>query len=106
MEEVDELFNNCTWTWYGRDNIEFNDVAGFKVVSNIKGYTDRFIFLPAAGLRFDTDLSGVGSDGNYWSSSLHTEGPYDGRGLHFYSGYHRTVNYSRYCGLSVRPVCP
>lgn len=104
--EQDDLCNKCAWTWYSSGNTEFNGVAGYKVTSNIEGYKDRFIFLPAAGYRNGTGLDTVGSGGNYWSSSLRTDGPYFAYDLHFSSGY----VYWSYCyrsyGLSVRPVLP
>ena len=106
--EQDELRNNCTWTWYDSGNTEFNGIAGYKVTSNKAGYTDRSIFLPAAGCRSDTCLSSVGDDGNYWSSSLYTDNTW-ARRLIFDSGdlstYHSDFSY-RYNGFSVRPVCP
>ena len=96
-----ELRNNCTWRWYDSDNSEFNGIAGYKVTSKIKGYTDRSIFLPAAGYRYGTDLNSVGNNGNYCSSSLDTDYPYSEYYLYFGSGYA-----NRSLGRSVRPVCP
>jgi len=104
--EQEELLNSCTWTWYSSGNSEFNGVAGYKVTSNKSGYTDRFIFLPAAGCRYDTSLSGAGELGDYWSSSLDTGNPYLARGLIFDSGVHYALGNARYRGQSVRPVCP
>jgi len=45
-EEWEELFNidNCTWTW-----TTVNEVNGYKVQSKKSGFTDNWIFLPAAG---------------------------------------------------------
>ena len=106
-KEQDELRNNCTWTWYSSGNSEFGGVAGYKVTSNKEGYTDRFIFLPAAGYRYGTYLSSVGSYGIYWSSSLRTDGPDLASSIFFYSGtVYAGYSRDRYLGLSVRPVCP
>ena len=104
--EQDDLRNKCTWTWYGSGNTEFNGVAGYKVTSKIEGYTDRSIFLPAAGYRDDTRLYGVGSYGLYWFSSLFTDSP-DGACYIFFdsSGVNAYLS-SRYGGRFVRPVCP
>ena len=95
--EQDELRNNCTWTWTTQ-----NGVNGYKVTSKSNGNS---IFLPAAGSRSDSGLNGAGSYGNYWSSSLNTDGPryaysldFNSSGVDWYGGY-------RYCGFSVRPVC-
>ncbi len=99
--ELDELRTNCTWTW-----TTINGINGYKVQSNKSGYTDRWVFLPAAGCRYDTYLFYVGSYGYYWSSSLLTSGPNLAYYLYFYSGYVGWYDYDRYGGQSVRPVCP
>ncbi|MBQ7622884.1 MAG: hypothetical protein IJS66_04025, partial [Bacteroidales bacterium] len=92
--EWTELINYCNWTW-----TTSNGVNGYNVSRN--GNT---IFLPAAGYWFDTCLSGDGSYGHYWSSSLYTGGPDDAWDVYFDSGdVFRDYGY-RCCGLSVRPV--
>lgn len=102
----DNLQNKCTWKWYGSGNTEFNGVAGYKVTSNIEGYTDRFIFLPAAGCRSGTLLYNVGSYGHYWSSSLYSDFPYLAWKIYFDSSYVDASYYdNRFNGFSVRPVC-
>ena len=101
-----ELCKSCTWTWYRSGNTEFNGVAGYKVTSKKSGYTDRFIFLPAAGYRNDTYLNNVGSYGFYWSSSLYTGYPINAYYLDFGSDDVHWRDYRRYSGFSVRPVCP
>lgn len=108
VDEMDELCStdNCTWTWYSSDNSEFNGVAGYKVTSKKIGYTDKFIFLPAAGYRSGTNLLGVGFYGDYWSSSLSTSSPGNAYDLYFGSNFHVTGIIDRGCGRSVRPVCP
>lgn len=95
--EMTELRENCTWTWTTQ-----NGVNGYKVTSKTNGNS---IFLPAAGYRDYSDLSNAGSYGDYWSSSLFTDGPYDAWNVYFYSSnvYGGYVN--RYYGFSVRPVC-
>ena len=99
--EWDELRNtsNCSWTW-----TTINGVNGYKVQSKKSGYTDNWIFLPAAGYRLDTILYYVGSDGGYWSSSLYTYNPHYAWYVCFYSGNVSRGSYDRYYGLSVRPV--
>lgn len=105
LAELDELRNNCTWKWYDSGNTEYNGVAGYKVTGNKSGYTDRSIFLPAAGVRNGTSLDNVGSIGLYWSSSLFKGDPMCAWALSSYSGYDNTYNVTRDRGLSVRPVC-
>ena len=99
--EWTELMNYCTWT-----RTTENGVNGRRVTSNKEGYTDKSIFLPAAGSRNDTVLYDVGSLGAFWSSSLDTGTPYFARDVYFRAGdvQHRFGDY-RFYGLSVRPVC-
>ena len=97
--ELTELREQCTWTGTTQ-----NGVYGYKVTSKKSGYTNKSIFLPAAGLR-DESSNYAGSYGYYWSSSLSTD----------YSDYAWDVNFNsdnvdrdyicRYYGFSVRPVC-
>lgn len=88
--------DNCTWTW---DQI--NGVHGWSVSGN-----NNSIFLPTAGFRHDTDLNNVGSDCNYWSSSLVVGDEYMAR--FFYSEGSTSSDfvhsYYRYEGHSIRPV--
>ena len=98
--ECNELIDNCTWIW-----TTINGVNGMMVTSNKSGYTDRWIFLPAAGGQIGTHLDHVGSGCRLWSSSLFT----GYMGPAWYMGFSselRSVNYDsdRYEGLSVRPV--
>ena len=78
-----------------------NGVNGYKITSKSNGNS---LFLPAAGDRRDSSLSGAGSYGYYWSRTLHKGYPRDARGLDFSSGSIYTGNYGRYDGFSVRPV--
>ena len=98
--ELSELRDNCTWTWTTQ-----NGVYGYKVTSKKSGYTNKSIFLPAAGYRSDSSLSKAGSTGYYWSSSLYTDYPYDAWGVIFYSGRVFRDYSNRVYGFSVRPVC-
>ena len=100
-EEQDELRENCTWEWTTE-----NGVNGYRVTSNKAGYTNKSIFLPAAGIRGGSSLDNAGSYGYYWSSSLSTDNPYYAYGLRFNSDYVDRLSYYRFCGQSVRPVCP
>ena len=95
LDEWEELFNNCTWTWttqYG--------VNGRKVT----GPNGKSIFLPAAGYRYDTYLFDAGSLGWYWSSSLYTDRPLDAWYVNFISVIVGKSYSYRYSGFSVRPV--
>ncbi len=100
-EEWTELRNtdNCSWTWTTIDGVD-----GYKVQSKKSGYTDNWIFLPAAGYRRSSNHSNVGPYGYYWSSSLGMYGPDDACGLDFGSSYVSRGIYYRSDGQSIRPV--
>ena len=98
--EQNELRTECTWTWTTE-----NGLNGYRITSNKAGYTDKSIFLPAAGARYCSDLLNAGSYGFYWSSSLRTDYPYNAEGWCFLSDYKDLIYDSRNYGRSVRPVC-
>ena len=94
-EELNELIDNCTWTWTTQ-----NGVNGYKV----EGPNGSSIFLPAAGYRYGSSLDFAGSTGHYWSSTPDED---DNRAFSlslYSSGSHYTGYSSRVSGLSVRPV--
>ena len=96
MEELQELIDNCEWTW-----IQHNGQNGYLVTSKVNGNS---IFLPAAG-----DCVGVGSylmgdKGLYWSSSLNYEYPFQAFGILFSSDTFEIASFHRAYGCSIRPV--
>ena len=101
--EFTELRNKCTWVW-----TTVNGVAGYKITSNVSGYKDISIFLPAAGFSVNTQISGNGQ-GLYWSSTLRPGLSYDhpqGAGcITFSSGNFFLQGSNRAGGLSIRAVC-
>ena len=100
--EWTELRNNCSWTW--TDNYNGTGVRGRIVTSNIEGYTDKSIFLPAAGRLDETNFNFAGSYGYYWSSSLYTVIPSRAWYVYFYSDHITRGDLNRCYGRSVRPV--
>ena len=100
-DEFTELLINCTWTWTTQ-----NGINGHQVTSKKSGYEGASIFLPAAGLRDDTNLYNIGQVGYYGSSSLDTGGPSFAWHFEFTSGTRGTYGFYRCMGPSVRPVCP
>ena len=96
--EWTELRENCTWEW-----TTLNGVKGSKVISKKSGYTDKWIFFPAAGYRYDASLIFAGTMGDYWSSSLYTDNPIEAWYVYFQSDVRRDF-YNRDYGRSVRPV--
>ena len=71
-EDILELAWNYDWTWTTR-----NGVKGVKITSKVEGYTDRSIFIPAAGYRDDSKLIFDGVYGYLWSSA---HSPYKANG--------------------------
>jgi hypothetical protein len=94
-EEIRELVNKCTWKW-----TTYNGVNGQMVT----GPNGNKIFLPAAGHRWDSELSRAGY-GHYWSSTLIEGSEYVAYSL--YISYGSSAYWSsngRDYGRSVRPV--
>ena len=100
-----ELKDSCSFTWTTEGGVN-----GFKVQSLVPGYTDNYIFLPAAGSRYDyTSSFGNGSFCYYWSSTLHSDCPWNACLLSGYiDGSNAKISSGdtmyRYYGLCVRPV--
>ena len=98
-EEQDELREQCTWTWTTQ-----NGINGYLVTSNVYGYTDKSIFLPATG-SMEPTLSNT-TYGYYWSSSLNTDSPYSACYIVFNSENVSNRDFRRTIGFPIRPVCP
>lgn len=96
--EMDELVKKCTWNW-----TSLNGVKGFRITSNVTGYTNCSIFLPAAGTH--GGLHPAGSDCLYWTSSLMTSYPVFAERLHVTQHNRLGGDEGRFYGQSVRPVC-
>ena len=99
--EYKELVDSCTWTW-----TTFNGVVGYRITSNVEGFKDCSIFLPAGGYKSGSSINNTESEGGFWMNCL-----YDinmPRELHITSeiqGY-TYRSYGGHYGRSVRPVCP
>lgn len=95
--EIQELQNKCTWTW-----TTLSGAYGYKIT----GPNGNSIFLPAAGVRINSDLDyAVGSLGCYLSSSLNEDIPNNAYRLYFGSDYRNLYDYrTRYDGRTVRAV--
>ncbi len=97
-EEWKALFNNCT-----SESTTVNGVRGIRFTSKVAGYTDKSIFLPAAGCCDGTSLSYGGSYGLYWSATVSSSNSNYGWYLYFDSRYVADNN-SRCFGYPVRGV--
>ncbi|MBR5823201.1 MAG: DUF1566 domain-containing protein [Paludibacteraceae bacterium] len=100
-EEMEELKENCTFLYTSKTDVRKYTVFGYKVT----GPNGNSIFLPSAGYMYEGKLYDAGSYGNYWSSSLDTDGPIYAYYVYFYSANVGWTYFDRYYGLSVRPVC-
>ena len=94
--EMQELLDNCTWTWTTQEGVN-----GYKVTSKVNS---NYIFLPAAGGRYGSSLILAGSIGYYWSSTPSDYDDYDAYYLYFDSSGHSMGYNTRGDGRSVRPV--
>ena len=86
------------------DNYKGSGVAGNLFTGIGPGYTERSIFLPAAGYcAYENGPTNSGSEGYYWSSSLSdlTTSAYI---LYIYGGDARKARDYRYKGLTIRAV--
>ena len=98
--EWEELMEQCDWEW-----TTLNGVNGYKVTSRKRGFTDRYIFLPASGYYSDLKvITSRGSVGNYWSSSLNKKHSPSASQLSFDNEGCEKVNSDRWIGRTVRPV--
>ena len=95
-EEWQELYQNTTHIWTTQNGVN----GRLFTASN-----GNSLFLPAAGFRRDSYLYSVGSNGNYWSSSLYTGHPSGAWYFYFNSDYYYMDRYDyRGVGLSFRAV--
>ena len=92
-EEFEELCSNTTVTWTTQ-----NGVNG-ELFTATNGNS---LFMPAAGIRYDSDLDEAGITGGYWSS--HTQMTDPAPGFFFNSGTCVVDVNDRFYGQSVRPV--
>ncbi|MBR6369502.1 MAG: hypothetical protein IKS24_00315 [Bacteroidaceae bacterium] len=65
-DEFNELIEKCSWQW-----TELDGIKGYRITSNVPGYTNRSIFLPAAGYRnpYNQEVIDDRITGAYWTGS-------------------------------------
>jgi hypothetical protein len=99
-DEFNELIEKCSWQW-----TELDGVKGYRITSNVPGYTTRSIFLPAAGYRNpdNNEVNDYGITGAYWTGSR--TGNDSGCCLIFDSTHQFVDNRSLSSGLCLRLVC-
>jgi len=103
-EEMKNLVDTsyCTRTW--TSNWKGTGVAGYVVTGVQSGYTNKSIFLPAAGEGYDSDIYSVNTFGCYWFSTPYSTGNGNGCALYLASDRFKRDSNNRYRGDSVRPV--
>ena len=99
-DEWQELYDNTTSEW-----TTIGGKRGMLLTSKVPGYTDKTLFLPAAGYKIGETKGDEAYHGHYWSSSLFSSYPRTAYHMFFDSD---NVNpqdvYDRPAGFSVRPV--
>ena len=97
--EMQELINNCNWTW-----TTIGGINGYEVTSKSNGNS---IFLPAAGYYWDNNRYNVRDCCSYWSSSIHPDDPNEAYYLN-YTRHNRNwvLGEDHFKGKPIRPVCP
>lgn len=94
-QEMQELIDNCTWTW-----TVYGERRGYKVTSKKNGIS---IFLPAAGYCSSSRCYNIGENGYYWSASS-TESCDYAYFITFNDCTHEMEWDNRIVGRCVRPV--
>lgn len=95
LKQIEELTDNCTCTW-----TSMNGVSVHRFTSPNGGS----IFLPAAGHRWNGNLSNAGSRGYYWSSTQHPSDSNRAYDLYLCPNDAYGYYYSLGSGHAVRPV--
>jgi hypothetical protein len=95
--------SNYSWVW--TTNYLGSGINGMLVTrkADTGPCSGNSIFLPAAGHRLSTTIKQTGSDGYYWSSTLHSHVA-NAKTVFFYNNSKADFNNERYMGLSIRPV--
>ena len=117
-DEMIELLSYCTWTW-----VKNADSCGFKVTSDIEGFTDRSIFIPVlkertaiheivrtsdVGYRFEVVDSTDNYRGNYMTNFINDENRpgYLDCGGHYPMPMMHKNGYPGLDNFHIRPVKP
>jgi len=99
-DDFQELIDETNNEWV--EDFNGSGVNGYKFTS--KSDSSKYIFLPAAGYCYDSNLDDVGNVGVYWSSCLYEDNPNYAWNLYFYDGgVDVSYNYC-YGGLTIHPV--
>lgn len=108
-EEWEELHKCCLWDWM--ENYHNSGVNGYLIKSNVEGYSNNSIFLPAGGgdcymYQGYYSITDEGRVGRYWTSSLNDKDSFEAIHYSFNSDGAGLGSSSRVIGRNIRPVCP
>lgn len=96
--DFQELFANCTVKMGKR-----NGVSGLILTSNMAGYGNKELFLPAVGHMVGDENEWKGQLGRYWTSTLNIDYPDEAYYCEFAERIPVKTD-SRYIGMAIRPV--
>jgi uncharacterized protein (TIGR02145 family) len=97
-EDFDELLAGTNKEW-----VSINGINGYKFTN--KSDSTKYIFLPAAGYCYDSNLGYISEGGYYWSSNLDVDYHDDAYHLYFDNGEAAIDSSDRCYGFRIRPVC-
>ena len=95
MEELNELVNDCSWSW---------EAQGAKIGYRVTGPSGNSIFLPVSGYWSGPQCYSMGEEGFYWSSTLSSDRPDLAKELSLGQSSFWVGTNSRCFGFSIRPV--
>lgn len=101
IDELKELYNNCTFSW--TDNYNGTGISGAVMTSKKIGYTDKYIFLPASGYYSNTSVT-IGQSGWYWANSISSADQSDNANCFFFFSWASFASVNRYNGANIRAV--
>ena len=93
-DELQKLIDSCSWQW-----ATLNGMNGYKVT----GPNGNSIFIPAAGLYNDMQVTDGGKTGNYWTSNSGSDSTI-ANCLQISNMAYSVVDSQRYYGMNIRPV--
>lgn len=101
-EEFSELINACVIQW--ATNYKGSGINGS--LFTLKSDNSKTLFFPATGSLSALSWTQVGSSSRYWSSTLSTTGPWNGRIMQSSSSENIINVITRGSGLPIRAVLP
>lgn len=104
FSELSELKEKCTWRW--TSNYNSSGMSGYVITSKVAGFTNKSIFMPAAGYVEGNSLLISGTNGGYWTRELSDAYSFNAYALGFNSQNIYWFEMERCYGFCIRPVIP